>query len=79
MSFGAKRCHGEQMKISRSAWIHISLAIIIAIAALFLIRMHNAGGSYLSIGSELTSPAAAGASASIARSEMRGGVARSAD
>ena len=35
---------GEQMKISRSAWIHISLAIIIAIAALFLIRLHNAGG-----------------------------------
>lgn len=33
------------MKISRSAWIHISLAIVIAIAALFLIRLHNAGGS----------------------------------
>ncbi len=32
------------MKISRSAWIHISLAIVVAIAALFLIRMHNAGG-----------------------------------
>ena len=33
------------MKISRSAWIHVSLAVVIAIAALFLIRMHNAGGS----------------------------------
>jgi hypothetical protein len=33
------------MKISRSAWIHISLAIVVAIAALFLIRMHNAGGA----------------------------------
>jgi hypothetical protein len=32
------------MKISRSAWIHISLAIIIAVAALFLIRLRNAGG-----------------------------------
>jgi hypothetical protein len=32
------------MKISRSAWIHITLAIVVAIAALFLIRMHNAGG-----------------------------------
>jgi hypothetical protein len=31
------------MKTSR-AWIHISLAIMIALAALFLIRMHNAGG-----------------------------------
>lgn len=34
------------MKISRSAWIHISLAIVVAIAALFLIRMHNAGGAF---------------------------------
>lgn len=33
------------MKISRSAWIHISLSIVIGIAALFLIRMHNAGGA----------------------------------
>jgi hypothetical protein len=32
------------MKISRSAWIHISLAILIAVAALFLTRLHNAGG-----------------------------------
>lgn len=34
------------MKISRSAWIHISLALIIAIAALFLIRLHDAGGTF---------------------------------
>jgi hypothetical protein len=36
------------MKISRSALIHISLAIIIALAALFLIRLHNASGATLS-------------------------------
>lgn len=40
------------MKVSRSAWVHISLAIIIAIAALFLIRLHNAGGTFFSIGSD---------------------------
>ena len=34
------------MKISRSAWIHISLSVIIAVAALFLIRMHNADGAF---------------------------------
>jgi hypothetical protein len=61
------------MKISHSAWIHISLAILIAIAALFLIRLHNADGSIFSVGSELTFPAT-GTSASIARSEMLGGV-----
>jgi hypothetical protein len=32
------------VKISRSAWIHFSLAILIALAALFLIHVHNAGG-----------------------------------
>ena len=32
------------MKISRSAWIHVSVAIVIALAALFLIRLHNAQG-----------------------------------
>lgn len=32
------------MKISRSAWIHFSLAIVIAIAAVFLVRVHRAGG-----------------------------------
>jgi hypothetical protein len=32
------------MKISRSAWIHFSLAILIALGALFLIRVRNAGG-----------------------------------
>jgi hypothetical protein len=31
------------MKIPHSAWIHISLAIL-TVAALFLIRLHNAGG-----------------------------------
>ncbi len=33
------------MKVSRSAWIHISLSVAIAVAALFLIRLHNAGGA----------------------------------
>jgi len=33
------------MKITRSAWSQISPAIVIAIAALFLIRVHNAGGT----------------------------------
>ena len=32
------------MKIPRSARVHVSLAILIAAAALFLIRLHNAGG-----------------------------------
>ena len=32
------------MKVSRSAWIHFSVAIIIALAALFLIRLRDAGG-----------------------------------
>ena len=32
------------MKIPRSAWIHVSLALLIAVAALFLIRLHNASG-----------------------------------
>jgi hypothetical protein len=41
------------MKMSRSAWIHISLAIIIALAALFFIRLHNAGGVTSFLGSEL--------------------------
>jgi hypothetical protein len=43
------------MKISRSAWIHFSLAIIIALAALFLIRVHNAGGVSTFLGSEFPS------------------------
>jgi hypothetical protein len=41
------------MKMSRSAWIHFSLAIIIALAALFFIRLHNAGGVTSSLGNEL--------------------------
>jgi hypothetical protein len=32
------------MKISRSAWIHLSLAILVAIAALFFVHVHKAGG-----------------------------------
>ncbi len=43
------------MKMSRPAWIHISLAIIIALAALFFIGLHNAGGGSSFAGSELTS------------------------
>jgi hypothetical protein len=43
------------MKMSRSAWIHISLAIVIALAALFFIRLHNAGGVSSSLGRELPS------------------------
>jgi cytochrome c len=31
--------------MSRNNWIHISLAILIALAALFLIRLHNASGT----------------------------------
>jgi hypothetical protein len=43
------------MKIWRSTWIHVSLAIIIALAALFLIRLHNAGGVSSSLGNEFPS------------------------
>jgi hypothetical protein len=43
------------MKMSRSAWIHISLAIIITLVALFFIRLHNAGGVSSLFGSELPS------------------------
>jgi hypothetical protein len=32
------------MKMSRSVWMHISLAIVIALVALFFIRLHNADG-----------------------------------
>ena len=31
--------------MSRNSWVHISLAILIALAALFLIRLHNANGT----------------------------------
>lgn len=41
------------MKMSRSAWIHVSLALVIALAALFFIRLHNAGGVTSSPGKEL--------------------------
>lgn len=33
------------MKMSRTNWIHIVLAVILALAALFLIRLHNASGA----------------------------------
>jgi hypothetical protein len=42
-----------KMKMSRSAWIHASLALVIALAALFFIRLHNAGGDASSPGKEL--------------------------
>jgi len=32
--------------MSRTVWIRIVLAVVIALAALFLIRMHNAGGAH---------------------------------
>jgi cytochrome c len=32
------------MKISRTAWIHLFLAVGLALAALFFIRLHNASG-----------------------------------
>lgn len=41
------------MKMPRSPWIHISLAIVLALAALFLIRLHNAGGVVSSLDPEL--------------------------
>jgi cytochrome c len=36
------------MKMSRTAWIHAFLSISLALAALFLIRLHYAGGATLS-------------------------------
>jgi flagellar basal body-associated protein FliL len=43
------------MKMSRSVWIHISLAIVIALAALFFINLRNAGGVSSFLGNELPS------------------------
>jgi mono/diheme cytochrome c family protein len=40
--------------MTRPAFIHISLAIIIALAALFFVRMHNAGGETLATDSAST-------------------------
>jgi cytochrome c len=37
--------------MTRPAWIHISLAILIALAALFFVRMRNAGGATLAVDS----------------------------
>ena len=31
--------------MSRSAWIHLALAVIIALAALFFVRLHDASGA----------------------------------
>jgi cytochrome c len=36
------------MIVSRTAWIHVLLAVGLAVAALFFIRLHNAGGATLS-------------------------------
>jgi cytochrome c len=36
------------MKISRTAWIHFFLSLGLALAALFLIQLHYAGGATLS-------------------------------
>ena len=33
------------MSLSRTAWIRIVLGVVIALAALFFIRLHNAGGA----------------------------------
>jgi len=33
--------------MSRRAWVHIAIAVLIAIAALLLIRLHNASGAPL--------------------------------
>jgi mono/diheme cytochrome c family protein len=40
--------------MTRSAWFHVSLAILIALAALFFVRMHNAGGETLATDSPAT-------------------------
>jgi cytochrome c len=39
------------MKMSRSAWFHVFLTVSLALAALFLIRLHYAGGAAQSSGS----------------------------
>ena len=40
------------MKMSRSAWTHIVLlAVVVALAALLLVRLHNAGGATLPLDS----------------------------
>jgi cytochrome c len=33
------------MKMTRNSWIHVGLAILIALAALFAVRLHNASGA----------------------------------
>jgi hypothetical protein len=34
------------MNIPGSAWVHISRAVVIVVAASFLIRLHDAGGFF---------------------------------
>jgi len=41
------------MKVSRTSWIHAVLAVILALAALFLIRLHHASGDSVSAGHRL--------------------------
>ena len=41
--------------MSRRAWIHVTLAVIIALVALFFIRLHNASGA-----TQISDSAAAG-------------------
>jgi mono/diheme cytochrome c family protein len=36
------------MKMTRHSWIHAGLAILVALAALFAVRLHNASGAKLS-------------------------------
>ncbi len=40
--------------MTRSAWLHMSLAILIAFGALFFVRMHTAGGETLATDSAAT-------------------------
>jgi mono/diheme cytochrome c family protein len=39
------------VKISRTSWTRIALAVVVALAALFLIRLHNARGATLPLDS----------------------------
>jgi hypothetical protein len=39
----------------RLSWLHIGVAIIIAVAALLFVRLHNAGGSAPGNGSSVIS------------------------
>jgi hypothetical protein len=41
------------MKMTRIAWVHASLALALAVMALFLIQLHQAGGVDSSLGKPL--------------------------